>query len=138
MPHKPEDNKDAAALRRVLGEQIREAREELGWSQERLAEAVGVGSAMLGRYERGSKLPSFVTFVRLSKVLKISADALLGLEQREYHRAATVVAKSAGPSLEQLTPRVREAMALVLRELTTKTGYARKVGKPAARRARKS
>jgi transcriptional regulator with XRE-family HTH domain len=74
MPVKPEDRGEAAKLRRVLGARVREAREALGWSQETLAEEVGVGVETLGRYERASKFPSHVTLVRLAYVRRKMAE----------------------------------------------------------------
>lgn len=119
MPPKPQDQDEAAALRTAMGRRLRAAREKLGWSQERLAEAVGIGSAMLGRCERGTKFPSFVVFVRLAKTLGLSTDELLGLDERG------VRATPYGRQLEKLTPRVREAMVLVVRELTSRNGAPR-------------
>lgn len=39
------------------GEQIRRAREALGWTQTQLAEAVGVGMRTVGNWERGDTIP---------------------------------------------------------------------------------
>ncbi len=109
---------------------IRHVREELGWSQERLAESVGVGAAMLGRYERGAKFPSYVTLVRLARVLKLSTDQMLGLETER--RAARAADAKAPQALDLLPPGLRDAMLLVAHELTSKTGYARRSRKPRA------
>jgi transcriptional regulator with XRE-family HTH domain len=123
MPVKPEDKADAAKLRRVLGARIREAREELGWSQERLAEEIGVGVEMLGRYERAAKFPSPVSLVRLSRVLRVSIDVLLGLAPSSGSR------KPQGSALERMVSRLtssqQAAVVLVLRELTVPYGKAR-------------
>jgi transcriptional regulator with XRE-family HTH domain len=116
MPVKPEDKADAAKLRRVLGARIREARDALGWSQERLAEEIGVGVEMLGRYERATKFPSPISLVRLSRALRVSVDVLLGLVPSSGSR------KPSGTALEQMVSRLtssqQAAVVLVLRELT--------------------
>ena len=77
MPHKPEDKEEADALRRALGKRVRAAREARAWSQEALAEEIGVGGVMLGRYERGEKFPSHLTLLRLAEALGTTTDALL-------------------------------------------------------------
>jgi transcriptional regulator with XRE-family HTH domain len=79
MPYKAEDKDEADALRAAMGVRIRLAREGRGWSQEHLAERVGVGAEMLGRYERGVRFPSHLTLVRLARVLGLTTDALLGI-----------------------------------------------------------
>jgi transcriptional regulator with XRE-family HTH domain len=70
MPHKPEDKEEADALRCALGKRVRAAREARGWSQDALAEEIGVGGVMLGRYERGEKFPSHLTLIRLAQTLR--------------------------------------------------------------------
>ncbi len=128
MPHKPEDKDEAAALRRVVGARIRHAREALGWSQEKLAEEVGVGVEMMGRYERASKFPSHLTLVRLARVLRVSTDVLLGVVSPSG-LAVTVARSAAAQALDRtydrLTASQQDAVTLVIRELTAPGGYAR-------------
>jgi len=135
MPHKPEDRVEAAALRQAMGKRIRTAREALGWSQERLAEAISVGPDMLGRYERGAKFPSHLSLVRLSDVLGVSVDALLGRRGSEKLARPSVRADDAlSETLGKLTPRQRDAVVQVVRELTTRSGRARKARPTRSRR----
>ena len=119
MPYKRDDEHAAAELRRHIGAVVRAERETLGWSQERLAEAVGVGAEMLGRYERGAKFPSHLTLVRLAHVLGVTTDALLGVSPgRDAPNA-----EAAGPSgeiarrLPALSEPQLRAVQLVVREL---------------------
>jgi transcriptional regulator with XRE-family HTH domain len=83
MPSQPKDKAHADQLRKMIGSRVRAARERQGWTQEQLAEAVGVGAEMLGRYERGLQFPSHVTFLRLVKTLGVSADSLYGFDPSE-------------------------------------------------------
>jgi transcriptional regulator with XRE-family HTH domain len=122
MPVKPEDRGEAAKLRRVLGARVREAREALGWSQEKLAEEVGVGVETLGRYERASKFPSHVTLVRLARVLRRSTDTLLGLTANS---AAQAERSDLDEVLTRLTASQQAAVVHVIRELTVPYGNAR-------------
>lgn len=127
MPHKPEDKAEAAALRRVIGTRIRQAREALGWSQEKLAEEVGVGVEMMGRYERATKFPSHLTLVRLARALRVSTDALLGLVRSSDARsdAETTELEAA---VARLTASQQDSVVHMLRELTMPFGRARTRG----------
>ena len=129
MPYKRDDEHAAAELRRHIGAVVRAERETLGWSQERLAEAVGVGAEMLGRYERGAKFPSHLTLVRLAHVLGTSADALLGVVP--VRAPATREAGAAGEiarRIPAMTESQLRAVQLVVRELVTVTKRRREEG----------
>ena len=119
MPYKPDDREEAERLRQELGRRVRAGREAHGWSQEELAEQVGVGSEMLSRYERGVKFPSHVTLVRLSQVLGCSTDSLLGLAVTPYVDASGGVLTRA---VAQLNPSQQAAVASLIRELVS-TSY---------------
>jgi DNA-binding XRE family transcriptional regulator/DNA polymerase III delta prime subunit len=61
---------------------LRQAREEKGWTQRRLAEEVGVGEQTVRSWERGDRTPSLKMRNRLCHVLEKS-PAQLGLQQTE-------------------------------------------------------
>lgn len=63
-----------------LGRKIRALRKERHQTLETLAEAAGIGLVYLGEIERGIKMPSLKTFVKLVNALDVSADALIGME----------------------------------------------------------
>jgi len=58
-------------------EQIRVARKGLGWTQERLAEAIGVKRSVISKYESGTISPSIDTIQRIATVLGIDISYLL-------------------------------------------------------------
>lgn len=58
---------------------LREARKRTPMTQSDVAERVGVVTEVLGRMERGNMLPSVPTLRRLCVVLRLDANALLGL-----------------------------------------------------------
>ena len=60
-----------------FGARIRARREARGLTQAALAEAVGVSSNYLSVLERGHKLPTLDTLVRLAKALQVSPGDLL-------------------------------------------------------------
>jgi transcriptional regulator with XRE-family HTH domain len=61
----------------ALGEAIRRSREELGLSQEGLADAADMHITHLGGLERGVRNPSYTTLLRLSWALKVEPGALV-------------------------------------------------------------
>lgn len=60
-----------------LGERIRARRRELGFTIEQLAEKTDIGYNHLSNIERGKKLPSLKTFIKIVNVLDITSDIVL-------------------------------------------------------------
>ncbi|MEG0872934.1 MAG: helix-turn-helix transcriptional regulator [Clostridia bacterium] len=61
---------------KMFGRKIREARENKNFTQAYIAEQIGISQNFLGDIERGIKLPSLNTLIRLSNVLKLSLDTM--------------------------------------------------------------
>jgi len=64
----------------MLGPRIGELRTLLGWNQVELAKRLGVTKQTVSNWENENILPSIEMLVRLSKLLGVSTDYLLGLE----------------------------------------------------------
>jgi len=79
MPVKPQDRDEADHLATHLGDCVRELRLAQRLTQRELAERIGLTTQAFARLERGLSLPSFPTLVRLCRVLRTSADHLLGV-----------------------------------------------------------
>ena len=80
---------------------------------ETLAEAADIGLVYLGEIERGIKMPSLKTFIKLVNALDVSADELIGLETksgRDYY------AQKLSEQMQSLT---QEETAAVLSILET-------------------
>lgn len=60
-----------------LGQRIREERQKLNLTQEKLSEAINVSSAYIGQIERGERCPTLETLIKLSNCLGVSIDYLL-------------------------------------------------------------
>ena len=67
----------------VTGEIIAEARRKKGYTQEALAEALGVTRQAVSRWESGSAYPETENLVRLAKLLDLDLNYLLKGEQSE-------------------------------------------------------
>ena len=67
-----------------IGERIQQRREQLGLTQEELAEASGLRQSIISRLERGTrKNPGADTVRRLAKTLGVTADWLIGMYEPE-------------------------------------------------------
>jgi transcriptional regulator with XRE-family HTH domain len=69
--------KESARLAKRLGSRIAERRKQLEWTQDQLAERVGVDAETISRFERGANLPSLPTLDRLSTALRVEVGDLL-------------------------------------------------------------
>ena len=67
-------------MSKVNGLKIKEARKKLGFSQEKLANKIGVSKVTICWYENGDRVPSLDNFLKLSDVLNLSLDELVGRE----------------------------------------------------------
>lgn len=63
----------------LLGSRLRKWRENRGYTQEDLANLLGISSQQIYRYESGKNDPTGDLLSRMAKVLSVSADFLLGL-----------------------------------------------------------
>lgn len=75
------------------GNRISDLREQKGWTQEELAEKLGITRAALSHYEKNRRKPDFETLTTLADLFEVSIDFLVG--------------RIAVPD-QTLTPRVRE------------------------------
>ena len=66
-------------LASIIGTAARAARVRANLTQEDVAERVGLATEVYGRLERGGMLPSVPTLKKLSEILRIPSDVLLGL-----------------------------------------------------------
>lgn len=57
----------------MLGEQIKRCREKRGFTQEQLAEKIGVSIETISSIERGIKMPRLQNFVAIANQLGVSA-----------------------------------------------------------------
>ena len=62
----------------LVGKRIKQARELAGLTQERLAEIIKVSRTAVVRWESGETDPTIEHLIEMTKVLKVSADFLLG------------------------------------------------------------
>ena len=60
-----------------ISSRLKKARVAKHLTQERFAELVGLSAGYIGMIERGTRMPSFATFLDMLSVLKVTADFIL-------------------------------------------------------------
>lgn len=62
----------------MLAKRLRELREEKGYTQQEIANKLGLTKGAYGAYERGTNIPDAKTLLTLSEIFDVTADYLLG------------------------------------------------------------
>lgn len=79
----------------ALGARVRRYRQEQKLTQEQLAETADISASFLGHIERGSRVLSIDTLLRLCTALRVTPNELLGMEfpndPDEVHQQARVL-----------------------------------------------
>lgn len=63
----------------IFGQHLKELRESRKWSQEKMAHAAGVTTSFVSTLERGRKVPSLTTILKLARGLKVDAAELVSM-----------------------------------------------------------
>src|ERR1700681_669704 len=85
-------NTTGRKLARKLGANLAARRKARKWSQEDLAERLGVATETISRFERGATLPSLVTLQRLGQMLKAPIAELVAESSQAPDDQAGVIA----------------------------------------------
>ena len=95
----------------ALGKKIREARQGKKYTQQKLADAAGIGIMYLGEIERGTKMPSLNIFIKLIEALDISADYVL---RDEVSSGCHYIYDEITEKLKNITPSQRKTASEIL------------------------
>ena len=94
-----------------LGNRIKSARLEKGYTQSALAQYAGVSNVYLGEIERGLKMPSLQSFIKIIEALNISADYIL---RDELATGEQYVYEEIATKMRNLTPKQRKTAVDIL------------------------
>lgn len=95
----------------ALGERIREARLKKGYTQQALAQIADIGTVYLGEIERGQKMPSLNSFMKMIQALDVSADYIL---RDELPSGQVYVYDEMTQKLKTLSPKQRKGAEDIL------------------------
>lgn len=68
----------------IFSDRLRRLRKRRNMTQNDLAERLEISPSTVSSYERGAAFPPIPIFIKLAKILNVSTDYLLGLENREF------------------------------------------------------
>lgn len=95
----------------LVGQKIKEKRNKLGLTQEKLAEKCNLSVGYIAHIERGSKSLSLETAVKISHVLNVSIDYLIMDEIQEQDR----ILNSLETELNSLSPKQKNQFIRIAR-----------------------
>ena len=95
----------------LVGSNLKRARENAGFTQDRFSELLGIGSKSLSSIERGVVGVSLTTLLKICDILHISANALL------YEQTRCNDADGIALQLSRLSPEQFEIASAVLQNL---------------------
>ncbi|OME12786.1 helix-turn-helix domain-containing protein [Paenibacillus odorifer] len=75
----------------MFAERLKELREERRYSQKKLSEMLNLSQPYYGRFERSTGEPNLQTLIKLSKILNVSVDYLLGLTDEQKMEEITSI-----------------------------------------------
>lgn len=96
-----------------VGERIKMRRNELGWTQEQLAQKAGISKSFLSDLENGKRSVSAENLLDIARVLNLSLDYLMTGEQKEVTLAEVQVPASLVAFAEKEGLTFRQAIALL-------------------------
>ena len=95
----------------VLGQRLRQIRQEKGYTLQSLAGTAGIGNVYLSEIERGLKMPSLNSFIRIVEALEVSADGVL---RGELSSGKEYIYDEITQKMQGLTPKQRKAAVDIL------------------------
>ena len=95
----------------AIGKKLKEARLKKGYTQQALVKKAGIGNMYLSEIERGLKMPSLSSFVKIIVALDISADYIL---RDEVSTGQEYIYDELTQKLNGLTPKQRKCASEIL------------------------
>lgn len=77
-------------MEQTLGKRIMENRKRLGWTQDRLAEQMGVSAQAVSKWENDQSCPDISLLPKLAELFGITVDELLGHKTEKVYEAEVV------------------------------------------------
>lgn len=84
-----------------LGTKLADLRKRNGYSQEALAEKMGISRQAVSKWERGESTPDTDTLIELARLYSVSLDTLVGNEPEEKAEEKTVHKKEKAPKTKK-------------------------------------
>lgn len=66
-----------------FGITLKTLRTQNNYTQDQLAQKLGLTKSVISAYETGLRLPSYDVLINIAKIFKVSTDYLLGMDNRQ-------------------------------------------------------
>ena len=98
----------------AFGKRIQEVRKSVGFSQEELAETIGISTISRSRIEQGKQHPSVSTLWKVAQELQVSIDYLLdGMDSPQTQKVLMLLG-DVGNQLAHCTPKQLQYVSKIL------------------------
>lgn len=64
-----------------MGKRFKELRKERKFTQQQLADRIGLAPSAISSYESGARYPSYDVLIKYSKIFHVTTDYLLGIDE---------------------------------------------------------
>lgn len=66
-----------------FGERLKNLRKENNWTQERLANKIGLSKTVISKYENNIQMPTLDTLIKMAVLFNVSMDYIAGIEKNQ-------------------------------------------------------
>jgi transcriptional regulator with XRE-family HTH domain len=80
-------HRESRTLGEAVGAELTKLRVDRGWSQLKLADALGYTERYIGQMERGSKSPTLRTLADLAKAFSIELSTIIKAAERRHRQS---------------------------------------------------
>ena len=89
MPKKigADKHRESRTLGEAVGAELTKLRVDRGWSQLKLADALGYTERYIGQMERGAKSPTLRTLADIANAFSIELSAIIKAAERRYRHS---------------------------------------------------
>ena len=89
MPKKigADKHRESRTLGEAVGAELTKLRVDRGWSQLKLADALGYTERYIGQMERGAKSPTLRTLADIAKAFSIELSTIIKAAERRYRQS---------------------------------------------------
>jgi len=98
----------------TLGEKIKEQRNKSGFSQEKIAELVGISRQAVTKWESGRSVPSMANLITLAEIFEVPLGELTGGVNDNAPIGSTIDAQDTPPQIEKKKGTIKLILAIIL------------------------
>jgi transcriptional regulator with XRE-family HTH domain len=80
-------HRESRTLGEAVGAELTKLRVDRGWSQLKLADALGYTERYIGQMERGAKSPTLRTLADIAKAFSIELSTIIKAAERRYRQS---------------------------------------------------